>query len=128
MPKLSDKNPFDQKSFSDLSESLINFTLSVSDIVIVYISGLLVVIGALLNILPSTFWAQLILTCLIVSGSLIVYAVIYAIQFPYEVQSKNKMGRLRAITLIRGSSRLMGISWVLILVLTPALIALIIFA
>jgi len=120
-PKSSDKNPSDQKSYSELSDIFINFTLSVNDIVIVYISGLLVVVGALLNNIQSTLLAQIILTGLIIVGSLTVYATIYAIQFPYKDE------RI-AVALIRGSAKLMRISWVLTLVITLALIVLIIFA
>jgi len=130
MPGTSSKKPSSKRITSVLREDFIHFVLSVNDLFIVYTSGLLVVIGALLMLgrIPFEFSQQFTVASLVLAGFLAVFSAI-ALQFPYsvtvETQSEADKATKRAKNLIRVSGIFMLISWILVVISTVALIVLI---
>jgi len=130
MPGTSSKKPSSKRITFVLREDFIHFVLSVNDLFIVYTSGLLVVIGALLMLgrIPFEFSQQFTVASLVLAGFLAVFSAI-ALQFPYsvtvETQSEADKATKRAKNLIRVSGIFMLISWILVVISTVALIVLI---
>jgi len=127
MPGTSSKKPSSKRITFVLREDFIHFVLSVNDLFIVYTSGLLVVIGALLmlGILPFESWQQITLASLILSGLFAVGTTIYAIGVPSPDEIKTKRHSQIAIALLGFSAICTILSWLLILFSTVALIVLI---
>jgi len=105
----------------------IGSALLARDIFIVYISGLLVIMGALLMspILQLNSWEQATLVLLIIGAVTAIWSVIYEIQLPNPKDVKTNLDRRKATAKRYAPQVLIFISWLSILVSTVALIWLI---
>jgi len=127
MPKLSNTNPSNKRRGSEVVDSFIDLILSNNDIFVLYISGLLVVVGALLvsSSMPFESWQQTILVLLILSGFFAVASTVYATAVPSPSEIETKTQSRIAIYSLNFSVVSMLISWLLILFSTVALAILI---
>jgi len=125
--KLSKENPPNRRRDSGAVDRFVDGAVSNSDLFLLYISGLLVVVGALLmlGILPFESWQQITLASLILSGLFAVGTTIYAIGVPSPDEIKTKRHSQIAIALLGFSAICTILSWLLILFSTVALIVLI---
>jgi len=105
----------------------IGSALLARDIFIVYISGLLVIMGALLmsRILQLNSWEQATLVLLIIGAVTAIWSVIYEVQLPNPKDVKTNLDRRKATAKRYAPQVLIFISWLSILVSTVALIWLI---
>jgi len=101
----------------------IGSALLARDIFIVYISGLLVIMGALLMspILQLNSWEQATLVLLIIGAVTAIWSVIYEIQLPNPKDVKTNLDRRKATAKRYAPQVLIFISWLSILVSTVAL-------
>jgi len=123
----SNKSPANRKRNSSAVNNFVNSVVSNSDIFVLYISGLLVVIGALLMLSTRQFgfWQQFTLASLILAGFFASSSVIFALRIPSPSEIGSKMDSRKATCLLHFSFMYLAFSWVLILFSTVALIVLI---
>jgi len=127
MSQLSNKNPSKRRRDSGALDRFVGWAVSNNDIFVLYISGLLVVIGASLmsGLLPFESWQQATLISLILSGFFAVASTVYVIAVPAPSEIETKTQSRIAINLLKFSVISMWLSWLLILFSTVALVVLV---
>jgi len=131
MSNPSDKKPFSQRPFVVRLQAFVDLTLLASNMFILYISGLLVIMGALLMLgrLSLHSWEQATLTSLILGGLFAVASALYAAQTTnqneLETSNDDRKDTLRIIALLVLSGIVSIASWGLTLFPSGALIVLI---